>query len=195
MRSFYGKSKKVLSIFLVLMLTVTILSGCGGKTAKTDLSTSPASNNTSSAETTQAAATTAEKPPVTIIVLARTGSLFLSGVQDDNIAKYIEKKLNIKMDVDFQGSAQKLAAMLASGTLPDLAYVEGSNNFEPMIKGGAVIDMTPLIETNGPDLQKLAGNAIRISQKFKNCMMMVEEYITLVRFLIVIFMITIFVIY
>lgn len=103
--------------------------------------------------------------PTELSILARQGGNSSSGVQVDAIAKYIEEKLNIRMNVDFTSTDEKLAAMLASGSLPDLCFIQTSIQYLPMIKSGAVIELSDLIASHGPDLQAFAGNAIALSQK------------------------------
>jgi len=92
------------------------------------------------------------KEPVTLTFWsAIMGQNSPSGIQDDPVAKQIEKELGIKIDMETKPSDEKLAALLATDDLKDIMVIE--KKFVPQMKD-MVLDLEPLIEKYGPDIKK-----------------------------------------
>lgn len=106
----------------------------------------------------------AEEEPVELSVLMRSGGSSMSGYQEDAVTKYIEETLNLKLYLDFTATDEKLAAMLASGSLPDVCWVYSSSSYVPMIESGAVINLIDYI-AESENIQNYAGTAISITQQ------------------------------
>ncbi|MFD0716258.1 hypothetical protein [Paenibacillus sp. GCM10027626] len=94
----------------------------------------------------------ADKKPVTLTFWSATmGYNVPGGIQDDPVAKQIEKELGIKIDMETKPSDEKLAALLATNDLKDIMVVE--KKFAPQMKD-LVLDLEPLIEQYGPDIKE-----------------------------------------
>lgn len=90
------------------------------------------------------------------------------GIQTNEIAQEIEKKLGIKMDI-VQGDAQKFSILVAGGDLPDIIYTNpaqqntASNN---LITSGQLIALDDLIEEYGPNIKENFSARLDFSKQF-----------------------------
>lgn len=92
------------------------------------------------------------KEPVTLSFWSAVmGSNPPRGIQDDPVSRQIEKELGVRIDMETKPTDEKLAAILSTDDLKDIMvvnkkYIEQMKNL--------VLDMEPLIEQYGPDIQK-----------------------------------------
>ena len=80
----------------------------------------------------------------------------VNGIQNDPVAKEIEKRLGIKIDWSYVGgeTRDKTNAMIAAGDLPDIMGVEEVNTVLPkLVKGGLIIPLDNLITDKTPTLK------------------------------------------
>lgn len=133
-------------------------------------------NNAASGSTQAASATTGtvqetKKEPVTLTIYSTSCSTFTPGVQNDPVAKEIERLTGVTMDITTQDSVgdynTKVAALIASGDLPDIVYLQ-SDQTDMALKANALLELDSLIETNGKDIKQNMDFRLRHSRKFKS---------------------------
>ncbi|MFC3799516.1 extracellular solute-binding protein [Cohnella sp. GCM10012308] len=92
------------------------------------------------------------KAPVTISFWSAVmGSNPPRGIQDDPVAKQIERELGIRIDMETRPTDEKLAAILSTDDLKDIMVV--NKKYIGQMKD-LVLDMEPLLEKYGPDIRK-----------------------------------------
>lgn len=108
----------------------------------------------------------AEEEPVTLTIW--NTEVLAPGIQTNEVAKAIEEKLGIKMDI-VQGDAQKFSILVAGGDLPDIIYTNpaqkntASNN---LITSGQLIAMDELIEEYGANIKANFPERLEFSKQF-----------------------------
>jgi len=165
------------ALFLILALTLS-MAACGSQTTSsvtpsaeastaspTTTATTAATVAATEAPTAAPAPTPEVKEPITLTFWgATTTQNFQSGIQDDPIAKVIQKELGITMDMEMHPTDEKFTALLASNSLSDIMVVKNKYCAQ-MIQGGLVKDMTGLIEAKGPDIAaNLPGDSIKYAK-------------------------------
>ncbi|MBW7452757.1 extracellular solute-binding protein [Paenibacillus sepulcri] len=159
---------RMASVGLVVFLLAAVFAGCSQpEPAKNNAPAADAAANTGTADAgseTDAAAPDAKEPPVELTVLNAAGGspTFGTGdpVYDDNpIAKYLLDNLNIKLkwEVISGDGAQAMGLKLASGDYPDIITNLQPETYQKMLDDNRLVDMAPLIEANGPNIQKAYG--------------------------------------
>lgn len=153
------------AVLLVAVMMLFSITACGGG-AGGSAEKSTAEKSTADQGTAQAT-TQAEKELVTLTVFpVNFPKNYSSGIQEDLVAKDIENKLKIKMDMDTQPTSDKFTAMLASGSLPDvICWSDNGSYSKQMIEGKNIIELDSLVEKYGPDIQKNAQIAMNFSKK------------------------------
>ncbi|MDD3278058.1 MAG: extracellular solute-binding protein [Lachnospiraceae bacterium] len=151
------RMKKITALCMAAAMTVS-LAACGGGSSESskgaDASSSAAASGGSSDE------------PVTLTIW--NTEVLQPGVQTNEIAKEIEKRFGIKMDV-VQGDAQKFSILVAGGDLPDIIYTNpaqqntASNN---LITSGQLLAMDDLIEQYGENVKKNFPDRLKYSKQF-----------------------------
>ena len=136
--------KKLLALLLVLAMTFG-LAACGQESAQP--SASPSQSSDPAAEQTG----DAEHEPVTLRIYVRYSD-------DDTILPYDYAVECLKEDMPWvtleleampADDGVKLKSMVATGDLPDIFSLQGSDLIDSMIQAGAVADLTEAIEANG----------------------------------------------
>lgn len=159
---------KIIS-FMVALIMLTTLFGCG-KDTSSEVSQSSESTTTDSSASTSSAP--AEKEKVTLKIFASAVAADLvPGVQSDPIAKEIENKTGVIMDItpaDGQDYSTKLAALVASGDLPDIFFIPGVNEQAIVLNSNSALDCTELVNTNGKDMLQvpIINSSIEYSKKY-----------------------------
>lgn len=157
---------KTTALVVAIMMLLTLF-GCGSGTSSTGTSSSASGTASSSAESTAPAA----KEKVTLKIYGSALATELTpGVQSDPIAKYIEDKLGVVMDLnsaDGPDYATKLAAFVASGDLPDLFFIPGTGEQTMVLNSNSAYDCTELVKTNGKDMLNIpiVNASIELSKK------------------------------
>ena len=128
-----------MSGMLALLLTATLTVACGS-------TNTPAASNSPSAGTqetpTAGASPDAAKKPVTIKTSLSEGELSL-----DLIAEFEAQHENIKIQLETVDDT-KLAAMLATGTAPDIIRINGAFETASYVTKGIALDLTDYIENS-----------------------------------------------
>ena len=136
--------KKLLALLLVLAMTFG-LAACGQESAQP--SAPPSQSSDPAAEQTG----DAEHEPVTLRIYVRYSD-------DDTILPYDYAVECLKEDMPWvtleleampADDGVKLKSMVATGDLPDIFSLQGSDLIDSMIQAGAVADLTEAIEANG----------------------------------------------
>lgn len=136
--------KKLLALLLVLAMTFG-LAACGQESAQP--SAAPSQSSDPAAEQTG----DAEHEPVTLRTYVRYSD-------DDTILPYDYAVECLKEDMPWvtleleampADDGVKLKSMVATGDLPDIFSLQGSDLIDSMIQAGAVADLTEAIEANG----------------------------------------------
>lgn len=146
---------------LMFIMMFVFVTACSNKAVQT--TTSP----------DNAAVTTApvvkELPEITLTVFSQTANY--AGEQSGWFAKMIKDKFNIKLNIiaaNLAGGAAKTASMMASGDLGDIV-VFGTNgkDYQDAIKAGLLLNWNKdgLLEKNGPNIMKNAGQAVEANKK------------------------------
>ncbi len=135
---------RTLATLALAVLLALSLAACAGSTTP-----SPTTGPTSGPD-----ASPTPKPPVTLTFWGAVKTQnFQSGIQDDPVAKLIQDELGITIDMEMHASDEKLTALLASNSLPDVLVV--ANKYcAQMIEGNLVKELTDLIANFGPEIPK-----------------------------------------
>lgn len=147
--------KNYVKLVSVMMAVVMLLSltGCG-KTESGKTETEVTQKAEPTGTVTESAPT--EKPKVTLTIMSNNFSQFKSpGVQSDAIAKELEEKTGVTLEwilASGDDYYNKVAALAASGDLPDIIGINTSKNDqlrEILLNSDATLDLTELLKTNG----------------------------------------------
>lgn len=90
------------------------------------------------------------------------------GIQDNDVARVIEEKLGIKMDI-VQGDSQKFSVLVAGGDLPDIIYSNPAQQgveSNALITSGQIIALDDLIEEYGENVKKNFPSRVEFSKKY-----------------------------
>lgn len=157
-----GKIVKVAVIVIAICMFTTMVA-C--TTTKTGESTTSTVEETTTEKTT-AEETTKPPEPVTLTLFSAF-TLAVDGVQDDPVAKEIQRVTGITMDI-FSGAGgntdvkEILAARIASNDLTDMVEILDLNQRMNVIKAGLVIPLDDLVQKFGPNLTNDPQSALRI---------------------------------
>ncbi|MDG0813554.1 extracellular solute-binding protein [Cohnella rhizosphaerae] len=133
-------------------MILSVLAGCAGNNNEPAASSSPAASSPASSSPGASAAGSgdADKPKVTITALKyKYGEV---PPTDKNGVKLINEHFNVDYQINVipQGSySDKLSAVFASGTLPDIISFEGDdawNRYPKFAKQGAFADLDSIIQ-------------------------------------------------
>lgn len=147
------RMKRVIALLMAAAMGIS-MAACGGNGEK---------------ETTGGTSAGSGKDSDDVVTLTIWNTEVLTpGIQTNEIAKEIEKRLGIKMDI-VQGDAQKFSILVAGGDLPDIIYTNpaqqnvASNN---LITSGQLIAMDDLIEDHGENIKKNFPDRLKYSKQF-----------------------------
>lgn len=95
-----------------------------------------------------------EKEPITFVFYNADGT---EDPWTDPVAKEITKETGVTLETDYplNGSAERIALMIATGEYPDLIFAKGDAG--ALIDSGSLIDLSELIDKYGPHIKKLYG--------------------------------------
>lgn len=153
-----GAKRKVTVLLVAVMLIFTAMfAGCGTANRNT---AAPSSSAAAATESTQASAQPSEQAeePVVLTILAPAVNDAQVGVQDDAVAKEIEKVMGVRMDITPANAVNdinaKLAAMIASDDLADIDYLGNNDLMQSAVTAQVLLPLDDLIEKYGQDLKK-----------------------------------------
>ncbi|WP_341348431.1 extracellular solute-binding protein [Paenibacillus sp. FSL H3-0469] len=151
-------TKKSFTLLLSSLLTLSMLSACGGNNNKEAAATKDpgASTGTNTTATTDPATAEPEKPTEIKIMLP----LNTTDTPPDTIKNEVEKLTNTKLTYQFFPAdtyEEKLNSSFATGSLPQVTYLKNQTTFLQMkeaIKDGQFWEIGPLL-SEFPNLNKL----------------------------------------
>ena len=149
------RMRKITALLMAAAMCV-LMAACGGG----------GSEGSSGGESSSAGSDKGSDETVTLTIW--NTEVLTPGVQTNEIAKEIEKRLGIKMDI-VQGDAQKFSILVAGGDLPDIIYTNpaqqntASNN---LITSGQLMAMDDLIEKYGENIKKNFPKRLEYSKQF-----------------------------
>ena len=145
--------KKVLAMALAGMMALSV-AACG---------------QSSDTATPEAASDSAEVKKDEVITLTIWNTeVTTPGIQDNDVARVIEEKLGIKMDI-VQGDSQKFSVLVAGGDLPDIIYTNPAQQgveANALITSGQLIAMDDLIDQYGENIKKNFPSRLDYSKKY-----------------------------
>lgn len=169
MNQLFGK--KALSVLLVLVLLMTTFAGCAkdGEESKETTKESTVKETSKSDDDKEDVTVEATEERVTITMQTSAfEKTFAAGLQDDPVAKFLEEKFNINLEIIPENSIAdvkaKLAAQMATRDLPDIVYVEDDEMKKQMVTSRLALDLAPYkdqladVEANRPGSFKFFEN-------------------------------------
>lgn len=147
--------KKSFTKIISLMLIISMLcSGCSKGAVENDAAATPASTTENEASTDAT-----EQTPVTITILTNGCGHEEGSDITDPVIEELAKRTGVTVKTELISSQDdlksKIAAMAASGDLPDVVWlnpadsVSAKQQIQMLINADAVYDMTELMDTNG----------------------------------------------
>ena len=139
--------KKSLALILALVLTVSLLAGCGGTTAASG-SAAPADSSSASAdggEATAAPVVDGDKPVLNVSVFAQEHEQ----VMYKEVIKKFEEKNNVTVNFQVAGDQYwpELEAALTANTAPDVFYM-GVGDIKKRVWADKVVPLDDLLDTS-----------------------------------------------
>lgn len=154
-------TQRILALLVTTVFVAAALVGCASSPAQTTAATNAPTQAATPAPATPAPTVA---PPVTLTVYFTQGIVPLTpGVQDDPVAKEIEKATGVTMDVQLWAD-DKTKVMVASGDLADVTQSMNVTDVNSMITAGSVMPLDDYLGT-AMDLQKNADKAIKYSRE------------------------------
>lgn len=153
--------KRITTLLMVAMMFVS-MTACGGGKSE---GTAGIGSGTDAGSTAEDSSSDFNEP-MTLTIW--NTEVLTPGVQTNEIAKEIEKKLGIKMEI-VQGDAQKFSILVAGGDLPDIIYTNPAQQNTPsnnLITSGQLLAMDELIEKYGENIKKNFPMRLEYSKKF-----------------------------
>lgn len=144
--------KKALSLALSILLSISLLAGCGG----TADSAAPAGASGTSAAASADAADNSAKPTGEGKVL----TAMWNGTENDGVVPFYRSiveefnatnDLGVTVDMQFYENEQyktKLATLMASNSVPDIFFTWELDYLRPFVEGGKVLDITEMFEAD-----------------------------------------------
>ena len=164
------RNKSITAVTLTMaMALAAALSGCSGSGGNGTNASEAGNDSAAKTETNavdEAAGDDTSEEPVTLTIW--NTEVLSPGIQTSEVAKEIEKKLGIKMDI-VQGDAQKFSLLVAGGDLPDIIYTNPAQqgvDANTLISGGHVIPLDDLIEEYGENIKKNFPDRLEYSRQF-----------------------------
>lgn len=152
----YTMKKKLLSVLLCVVLTASMLSGCGKTnkgegSANTNEGTNSGSNEATATPTTDSSATGASKYKKFITVDVFDTQANYQGIQSGWFAKVVKDRFNMELNIiapNVAGGGDTLyQTRSAAGDLGDLIFTGTENGrLQDLVTAGLVVDMTDLLK-------------------------------------------------
>lgn len=155
--------KKVLSLVLVLLMTLTLVGGCASKKAdpkegdkKNDTTETIVEKEAGDAEGVLPAVDTTKVEEFTILI---SGSLANSFNWDNPVAEEITRRTGVKLvpEIVVDDPDQRIALMLASGQYTDIV-LNVNSALNQMIDSGDAVQLDELIDNYGPNIKAFYGD-------------------------------------
>ena len=141
------KFKKSIAMAMSVLMVAGMLAGCGSN-GSTSSSTASGSASSASGEVST--------DGVTISIFDKNSG---SNTFDDPVAKAIEEKTGVKIQVENPTGdpLEKLNLMLTGQNYPDIVLMDRGNDIvNRYIEAGALLPLNDLIDEYGPDVKEMA---------------------------------------
>lgn len=145
-------SKRFFTLFLVLMMVLSILvTGCGTKNGKVE------DEKTSVEQTSQGEQTSQVSEKKYTIKWVGTSADRSPVEKDTPTEQYLEQRFNVEIEAfSFSNFENQLAAMIASGNIPDVMFSFEPQYWQPLVDQGVLAEVTEdVIRKNAPNAAKL----------------------------------------
>lgn len=143
------------AVVALIMLCTVVLSGCSG--TKNDAATPSTSPNTSPSASKEAESPAPLEEPVELTIIGPDVN-GPTGVQDDPVAKEIERLTGVRMNLTSASAVSdinaKLAAQIASDDLSDIIFFTNNDLMQSAISANELLPLDDLIAEYGQDLKK-----------------------------------------
>ncbi len=149
------KFKKSIAMAMSVLMAAGMLAGCGSN-GSTSSSTASGSASSASGEVST--------DGVTISIFDKNSG---SNTFDDPVAKAIEEKTGVKIQVENPTGdpLEKLNLMLTGQNYPDIVLMDRGNDIvNRYIEAGALIPLNDLIDKYGPDVKEMYGETLNKSR-------------------------------
>lgn len=135
---------------LVAVLLLAAVAACSGGSKNADQTASPSGGAAPSSSADSS------KKPVTLKISALVATAEPSGVMSNPVAKHIEQKLGITMDmtpINESDWTEKLNALIASNDLPDIFPINDvAKQLPQLVKAGQILKLDDLVAKYGTNL-------------------------------------------
>lgn len=91
----------------------------------------------------------------------------LPGVQDNDVADYIEEKLNVRLNI-VTLTEEQVAAGMASGDLPDVFQIGGGRAIEDFIEADLLLELDDLVEEYGANIKENGSEMLEFMKEYKS---------------------------
>lgn len=155
------KAKKMKAWVLTAVLLAGMMAGCGQK--KDESADSMSNKSSSSGESSSSQEKKKNAEPVTLQVLSLTSNT--SGLQENTWwSEILKEKVGVQLELLPAGDQgeQKLQALMASGSLPDIVVFKDPKQVTNAVAGDLLLSFEDYKELV-PDIYKNAGNALQYS--------------------------------
>ena len=149
------KFKKSIAMAMSVLMAAGMLAGCGSN-GSTSSSTASGSASSASDEVST--------DGVTISIFDKNSG---SNTFDDPVAKAIEEKTGVKIQVENPTGdpLEKLNLMLTGQNYPDIVLMDRGNDIvNRYIEAGALLPLNDLIDEYGPDVKEMYGETLNKSR-------------------------------
>jgi len=162
------KMKKIVTLGMAAVMALS-LAACGSNNENTTTASKTETETKSGDGAEKASEASEEGYTGELVTLTVWNTEVLSpGIQNNEVAKAIEEKLGIKIDV-VQGDSQKFSILVAGGDLPDIIYTNPAQQnvtSNSLITSGQLIAMDDLIEEYGGNVKKNFSGRLEYSKKY-----------------------------
>lgn len=149
--------RKIISLFVCLMLFATVFSGCGSDSANGGSNGTESTNQTAQNGSSSSEETNEKIEPITF-------TMFHGGTNtqyenfESPVAQKIKEATGVTLKIEYAvgDPKQKISLLAASGEYPDLIFP--MQYFPILVDAGGLVKLDDLIEKHGPNIKKFYGD-------------------------------------
>jgi len=148
--------KKLLSLGLASVMTMSLFAGCGNTDGSNNVSESKVPESTkveeSKPESTQASVEVEEEP---VVIEWLAYDTYAQPDPESEVVKAVEEKFNVEFEfwfIDDQKWDEMLGARLSSGDMPDVMKIKNPANIGTYVKQGILAEITDEMKAQMPTL-------------------------------------------
>lgn len=149
---------RILVLFVATAMMLALLGGCAAPAASQPAATTAAASNSATAAASASATATAQsEEPVELTVVGPWINNAPLGVQTDDIAKELEKRTGVRMNLTSYYAVadinSKIAAMIASDDMPDLTSFGTNELMQSAVTAKVLLPLNDYIAKYGDNLK------------------------------------------